>query len=70
MENVTYRADSEQANLAGTTLADVRAMYEHQFNIPTDAAAMVNGKEIEDEQGYVIKPGDKVEFSKAQKKGS
>lgn len=68
-ELIVYGADQDNGNLAGLSVADVRRMYENQFNIPSDAVAFVNGKSVSDEQGYVVKEGDKVRFDKPQERG-
>lgn len=65
-ETVIYGPDQESGALVGLTLAEVRQMYENQFNIPKDAAAFVNGKQVKDEAKYIIQEGDKVKFDKPQ----
>lgn len=64
---VTYGAESEEGNLAGKTVTEIRQLYENVFNIAPDAVALVNGKQMGED--YVVQDGDKVEFSKAHVKG-
>ena len=67
---VIYGVDQESGNLAGMTVAEVRIAYQQQFNIPTDAVALVNGSRVENENKYVVQEGDKVTFDKVNERGN
>ena len=45
MVTVAHGGDTEQADLAGRSVQEVREAYRHVFSIPDDAIVMVNGKE-------------------------
>jgi hypothetical protein len=60
---IIHGADTENRDdLAGRTVAEVRAMYQLPFNIAPDAIPKVNGQQVGED--YLLKDGDKVEFTK------
>jgi hypothetical protein len=66
MVTVVYGADSEEADLKGRTVNDVRNLYANVFNLAPDAIAKVNGKQAAPD--YKLQDGDKLEFQKTANK--
>lgn len=65
---ISYGVYTENATIAGKTVAEARTMYARLWNIPKDAVAY-KGKEAMGE-GYQIQPNDTIEFfRKAGEKG-
>ena len=62
MVTVVHGVDSESADLAGRTMQEVRMLYANVFNMPADATAKVNGKEVG--ENYVVQDNDKIAFEK------
>ncbi len=50
------------ADVAGKTVAEVRAMSKQALNIDDEAKAIVNGDEVK--STYVLEAGDELEFVK------
>lgn len=63
---ISYGADSKIADLEGLTAEQAREEYAAVFNIPTESNPVVNGEEVGND--YVLKEGDKIEFTKEMKK--
>lgn len=49
-------------HLSGKTVGSVRKALRDAFNIPGDASAMIDGKEVSDE--FILQSGHNLEFSK------
>ena len=61
--------NEESADLVGYTVAQVREMYETEFNIPSDAIPLINGSQNDQGEKYTLKDGDTLEFSTKNNKG-
>lgn len=66
MVTVVHGADTEQADLKGRTVQEIREAYRHVFSIPDDAVAKVNGKEVT--ATYEVRDEDKLVFDKSADK--
>ena len=66
MVSIKHGTDEENADLAGTTIAEVKEQYSVIWNIDPEAASLVNGKQVSGET--VLNDFDKVEFIKSEKK--
>lgn len=60
MANVRFGVYNQPSNIAGKSVKEAREQFSKLWGIPTDAVAY-KGKDKLDE-GYVIQPGDNVEF--------
>ena len=60
---VIYGVNELDLELAGKPVSEIWKHLEQVFNIPRDAVVMVNGTRVDD--GYVVGPGDELEFTKA-----
>ena len=61
--------NQESAELAGYTVAQVREMYQTEFNIPSDAVPLINGTQNDQGEKYSLKDGETLEFSTKNQKG-
>lgn len=59
---VIHGANHEYFDIAGKTVGAVRKSLRNTFNIPGDAVAKIQGKEVGDD--YVIASGQNLEFTK------
>jgi len=71
MVKVIYGEHSRQADLAGKSVAEVRELYESEFNIPDQAQASLNGKQLKRELETETKLGgeDKLSFEEKSRMG-
>ena len=46
----------------GLRVGEVRRKYKEMLNIPSDAKALISGREVDED--YRLEPGDEVEFIK------
>ncbi len=60
---VIYGVNELDLELAGKPVSEIWKHLEQVFNIPRDAVVTVNGTRVDD--GYVVGPGDELEFTKA-----
>ena len=58
--------DVEDADVAGSTIGEVKEQYQAYWNVDPEAVAMVNNKKVADDT--VLNDGDKVEFVKSHSK--
>ena len=66
--NVRYGVYNQPAPVSGKTIAEVRQQFSKLWGISGDAVAYKGKDKLE--EGYVIQPGDNVEFHrKAGEKG-
>ncbi len=67
--SVKYATYDDVADLAGSTAAEIREMYQDDWNIDPESPGVVNGDQVEDD--YTVMEGDKLEFvKKAEEKWS
>jgi len=59
---VIHGANYEYFNLSGKTVGSVRKSLRNSFNIPSDAVATVDGKQVGDD--HVLSASQSLEFSK------
>lgn len=62
MATVIYGFESEEADLKGLTVSNVRCLYSELFNLAPSAPARVNGKEINDD--YRLENDDELVFER------
>jgi len=69
MIEIKYGENSEQADLAGLSIAEAREQYHLKFNIPDGAKAYLNGKQIKKDQeaGLSICDCDALSFKEGTK---
>ena len=67
MVEIIYREQSEVAELAGRSVAEVREQYRTEFGIPDRAQAKLNGKLLKRKLEADMRLGDDDELSFAQK---
>ena len=60
---VIYGVNELDLELAGKPVSEIWKHLEQVFNIPRDAVVTVNGTRVD--YGYVVGPGDELEFTKA-----
>lgn len=60
---VVHGTHDGQHPLANQTVATARATFSVPYNIPTEAAAFVNGEPVDED--YVLRPNESLEFMKA-----
>jgi len=62
MIKVVCGANSQEVEVAGKSIGEVRKLLGETLNIPKDAKPVISGDNVSD--NYVIKPGDTLEFIK------
>ena len=62
MITVAHGPDSEQADLTGRSVQEVREAYRHVFSISDDAVPKVNGSQVS--ETYELQESDKLLFDK------
>lgn len=71
MVEISYGEYSEQAELAGKSVAEAREQYKAEFNIPDKAKARLNDKEVKKklEPKTMLDEGDELSFEEKSRKG-
>lgn len=59
---IVHGANEGYYSLEGKTVGNVRKSLKEVFNIPKDAAAVINGKEVGDD--FILEGGQNLEFTK------
>lgn len=60
---VTYGANSQEVDVVGKTVGQIREGMAEALNVPKDATALISGEPVVND--YALQQGDRVEFVRA-----